>query len=364
MGDRTTSTRPVAGVWMRLWEADPLDCSDADRETLVLWTQTPESGIYVDLRLPLHSPGRSLEAAQVKGFKPRPSAIEATGFNFESGKAVDDDLVTVLLRQKSFAGVLRRELGDTTRGTALKKDPVLAELASSKNREGAVPLCTCYWVRDIDFQPPSGSLDVGVCASGPLQTDGSVEMRETGEDGTYAEGWQRVPNTYEGPFLALQLESENGKERKGYWVRAGVKFAYAIGRPNNSSLTQFLGCHPRSSQIQDCVGKSLSEATDMIASETQEDKLCLAGTYVAVAGDILEDGTWQILFSTHPELIGCALVGGNDKALCCSSLRDYSQDYLKVGCSIEQILAGAGGTVRRWRLVEIDGCRDLPGLVG
>ena len=34
--------RIVAGVWKRLWEEDPLgDSAGADRDTLVLWTQTP-----------------------------------------------------------------------------------------------------------------------------------------------------------------------------------------------------------------------------------------------------------------------------------------------------------------------------------
>ena len=49
----------LAGVWERTFEEDPIgDTLNADTTTLVLWTQSPQSGIYIDLRLPLHSPGR------------------------------------------------------------------------------------------------------------------------------------------------------------------------------------------------------------------------------------------------------------------------------------------------------------------
>jgi hypothetical protein len=46
---------------------DPLgDSQGADRDTLVLWIQSRDSGIYVDLH-PLGSPGRSCEAARSAG---------------------------------------------------------------------------------------------------------------------------------------------------------------------------------------------------------------------------------------------------------------------------------------------------------
>ncbi len=66
--------------------------------------------------------------------------------------------------------------------------------------------------------------------------DGSVLLRETGDDGSYAEGWLRVPGSETGPFFALTLVSEGGQgrthsnnARTGYWVRAGNRFAYAVG---------------------------------------------------------------------------------------------------------------------------------------
>ena len=72
------SAAVVAGVWQRQWEQDPLGDEDgADRDTLVLWTQT-KSGIYVDIRIPASSPGRSIEAARRWG-KPYSGALSSTG---------------------------------------------------------------------------------------------------------------------------------------------------------------------------------------------------------------------------------------------------------------------------------------------
>jgi hypothetical protein len=107
----------VAGVWQREWEEDPLgDSQGADRDTLVLWTQARDSGIYVDLRLPLGSPGRSLEAARSAGIQPRPSALAATSMGQQDKLFGAGDLLDLLLAQKSFAGVIQYSVGDTTNG--------------------------------------------------------------------------------------------------------------------------------------------------------------------------------------------------------------------------------------------------------
>jgi hypothetical protein len=112
----TQEPLPVAGVWQRSWEEDPLgDSQGADRDTLVLWTQSRDSGIYVDIRLPIDSPGRSLEAAAAAGIKPRPSALVATCF--QQKDKLSAKLIDVMLQQKSFAGVINYSIGDTTSGT-------------------------------------------------------------------------------------------------------------------------------------------------------------------------------------------------------------------------------------------------------
>jgi hypothetical protein len=107
---------PVAGVWQREWEEDPLgDSQGADRDTLVLWTQSRDSGIYVDIRLPLGSPGRSLEAARGAGIQPRSSALAASSQE-QKEQLEAKGLLDIILQQKSFAGVLQYSAGDTTSG--------------------------------------------------------------------------------------------------------------------------------------------------------------------------------------------------------------------------------------------------------
>ncbi|KAL3931893.1 MAG: hypothetical protein SGARI_004099, partial [Bacillariaceae sp.] len=139
----------VAGVWQRLWEQDPIgDEAGADKDTLVLWTQAPKSGIYVDVRLPQNSPGRSKELAEAAGFQPRPEALAGTGMTTtSSSKPSAEDLLEMFTEQKSFAGVMEFTLGDTTSGEALQKDVELAKLAAAAATAttDSLPLCTCFW---------------------------------------------------------------------------------------------------------------------------------------------------------------------------------------------------------------------------
>jgi hypothetical protein len=356
----------MAGVWQRLWEEDPIgDSLGADRETLVLWTQAPLSGLYVDLRLPKSSPGRSLEMAHSAGFEPRPSALEARGCSFESGSFDEQQqilLASVLFSQKSFAGMLEYTVGDTTNGDALSKDTFLAQIAANAG-DGALPLCTCFWKREIDYQPPSVALDIGVCASEPPNADGSIDLRETGADASYAEGWHRLPGTEDGPFLALQLESENDIQgsRDGYWVRTGNRFAYAIGRPSDLQFAEHLQCPSSSAAVKDLVGKNLVQALETLEDDHGE-RLGIASTYVCVVGEIDGEGSWRILHSTHPALVGCLLVGQKESALCCSHLQIVGEG-LKAGSSLDQIIVGEGSILRRWKVMELEGSNDLPGML-
>jgi len=423
----TPSVLPVAGVWEREWEEDPLGCGDDqfDRSTLVLWTQSTstssksgsndgydagddnENGgrtgrlagaaAYVDLRLPEGSPGRSAESARLLGLHPRPAALAAAGFDLDGNRRIvaqSDQAFDAVLRQKSFAGVLEYKDGDTTgSGDALKKDKVLAALAStaasSSSPSPSLRLCTCFWRRDLDYQPPSGGLDIGVCApyNDDVGCDGSSlsssssreRLRETGYDGSYAEGWARMSGTERGPFAALRLVSENGvvDARRGYWVRAGNRFAYAVGRPQNVDAARELSVPEKSALVAGCVGKVLSEAVaDMLGSGgknttgDRERALDVVASYVAVAGEVAEEtGTWKILQSTNPELVGCFLVGddnGSRPELCCSHL---AAGTVSVGQEIDQILSPsvvpgtdaptAAAVTRRWKVLELNGC-SLP----
>jgi hypothetical protein len=295
-------------------------------------------------------------AAQSLGFAPRPAALAAIkgSLVLPAGLSVPAFL-PVLCRQKSFAGVLACSPGDTTTsGLALSGDPILAATAEKAAlEEGCIQLCTCFWRRDIDYQPPSGGLDVGVCASDPPDDDGSVLLRETGEDASYAEGWLRRAGTQNGPFMALELVSENGLvgARKGYWVRAGRRFAYAVGRPVTAEAAAALGCFECSHELAGCVGQPLLDGTSDVAN-LPADALDAVASYVAVAGDIDESGKWTIQCSTNPELVGCLLIGSKEDGQCCSCLGSE----LKVGEDVVQTLDSQGDSPARtrvWKVVEL-----------
>lgn len=350
--DEKKLARTLAGVWERQWEEDPLGCrpGDVDRSTRVVWVQTP-CGVYVDLRVPINAPGRSPRQSNVE---PCPEAIVG-GPNAVNTNYTDQQVMDILL-QKSFAGLLHCSVGDTTKGrVALKKDSILADLA--KKTDGAIPLCTCFWERIIDYQPPTESLDVGVCASSPVNEDGTVDMRETGEDGSYAEGWRRVAGTSEGPFVALQLYSENGMSdcRDGFVVRAGTRFAYAVGRPKLEHFAAKLGCDSRSVKIRrDCINSPLSEVLDCIVGDiatTPDEAVAIASTYVAAVGEIDKKGSWRVTASNLAELVGCTLASEDrEEPLCCSVL---STD----GDFVDQVIPTRNGdeAVRRWKVLELTG---------
>lgn len=356
------ATQPVAGVWKRLWEENPLgDSEGADRDTLVLWTQSPRSGLYVDIRLPKDSPGRSLTEAKAAGYKPTPSALEAKGFSVDDHSNLSIEQVDVLLRQKSFAGQLQYTVGDTTSGEALAKDTELAKLAKDA-KDGAVGLCTCFWRRDIDYQPPSGGLDIGVCASTIPNADGGIDLRETGDDASYAEGWRRLPGTAKGPSFALKLVSESGVERTGFWVRTGNRFAYAIGRPEDPNAATKLGCHEECTNIKEGVGKSLEHAAKSISDDLST-QMQIVGCYIGVYGEVTESGAWKVLHSTDPHLVGCTLVGSEINDICCSTLSQAGGKMkVDVGDILSQSVAGSNIMVRKWEVVEIDGISNLPGF--
>ena len=379
----------VAGVWTRLFEEDPLgDEENADRTTLVVWTQTPVSGIYVDLRLPKGSPGRSDSAGSeaVAYRQPQASALRATHVSMENDDGHGYLDIDMLTRQKSFAGVLTFTQGDTSEppGRALEADKILADI--SKEGTAALPLCTCVWRRHVDYQPPSGGLDVGVCASySPQTANGMVHLRETGDDGSYAEGWSRMGDTNKGPFMALELVSEVSSrtmeggnshttsvdhKRQGYWVRAGHRFAYAIGRPETADTATAMGCPKESATVKDQVGKSLGEVIAGLGGDDEkEKKLALIGSYVGAVGEVIgvsdDKEAWRISDSTHPGLVDCHLVGEEGSledstrtSNCCSILRGDTS-HPKEGDIVEQVVSGSGPFVRKWRVVELSGC-ELP----
>mmetsp|Transcript_43497 Transcript_43497/g.92477 ORF Transcript_43497/g.92477 Transcript_43497/m.92477 type:complete len:272 (+) Transcript_43497:598-1413(+) len=266
------------------------------------------------------------------------------------------------MKQKSFAGRhLQVSLGDTTTsGEALAKDKLLSALAN--NSGTAIPLCTCFWKRDIDYQPPSGGLDIGVCtSSSPLESDGKVDLRETGDDASYSEGWRRLAGTHAGPFAALELLEENGVPRKGFWAVAGNRFAYAVGRPER--VTSSVGSSAlETPRIQDLVGMLLSNALESImgSNETKVNKLTLAWSYCGVAGTINESDQWTIEHSINPNLIGCDLIESKTRTKNTCSYLAQTAARREI---IDQVLIDHNkgkNTIRRWKIVEISEGFEIP----
>ena len=104
----STKAHHVAGVWQRLFEEDPLASGNFDRDTLVRWTQAP-CGMYVDIRLPENSPGRSLQTATAAGYSPNLLALLADGRVADDKIAISPELLNIFMNQKSFAGVRKEE---------------------------------------------------------------------------------------------------------------------------------------------------------------------------------------------------------------------------------------------------------------
>jgi hypothetical protein len=297
----------VAGVWNREWLESPLGAPLDSRNvtTFVWWMQSSRAGVYVDLRLAAGSPGRP-EGSRIN-LAADPLALRAVraSDNLYEFVLANPSIVDVLLNQtSSFAGLLQVSKGDTTAsGLALQHDQDLAD--------GPGELCTCLWNRHMDYQPPSGDLDLGVCRIEPASpTDGSVFMRETGHDASYAEGWRKYGGSIR-PSTTLTLAAENGQTclRTGYWLRLGSRFAYAIGRPLSPSAAATLGCHGSSCGIGSAfVGQNLGASLDGLGS--LREKLDVAMSYVVVQGHIDESGKWLVQYSTNPELVGIALPEG------------------------------------------------------
>jgi hypothetical protein len=190
-------------------------------------------------------------------------------------------------------------------------------------------------------------------------------MRETGDDASYAEGWRRRAGTSDGPFVALELLSEDGIARKGFWVRTGNRFAYAVGRPENEEAAASLACSLLGPKVKECKGMSLSDSIKFMASEKGKE-IAVASSYVGLVGEVNDNGSWLIDASNLAELVGCVLVASDGmQPLCCSSLCIALDDCGKdvgEGILLEQTIHSKdrGDVVRRWKIVELSSINSLP----
>lgn len=180
------------GVWQRSLLETP---QGRDSESLVFWLQTRHW--HADLRIPAQRPDFS---------------------GIASLADCSDSQLGWLAAQQGFCGVTQVE-GE---------------------------LCSRH--RLLDFQPPSGSRDIG------RMTLGGECVTETGVEADYLEIWKRLPRS-RGGTAALELVVENNDlPRRQTWLFvAGDCFIYVRGRsgplPPAASLSKLIAS-PGSSRVQ------------------------------------------------------------------------------------------------------------------
>lgn len=185
-----TPPNPVPDHYLGVWQRLSLESSaGTDTSSRVYWLQTPT--LHADIRVPANRPD----------------------FN---GEKKLQDLTSAelkqLARQQGFAGITLVE-GNT-----------------------------CLWRRHIDYQPPTGSRDIGRMA---FEDDHIVE---DGVDSAYREVWQRLSGSVGDSvilhFLEERASSGHASPRKGYLLISGDYFIFARDRavtpPKASSLTVLL----------------------------------------------------------------------------------------------------------------------------
>ncbi len=174
--------RWLTGVWRRRW----IERADGVRDdrTIVFWLQTPE--LFADIRIPA-------ERAPCAGAR-------------ELGE-LDDPALRTLLRQEGFAG--RTEL------------------------RGGV----CHWHRELDFQPPTGTPDVG-----RLERRGDDLLIEEGVHVPYVEEWERVAHGDDDHVACRLVDADAaGAGRTAALVAVGDFFLFVLGRRHTTPPAASLG---------------------------------------------------------------------------------------------------------------------------
>ena len=157
------------GVWQRSLLETP---QGRDSESLVFWLQT--SLWHADLRIPAQRPDFSGITCLAE---------------------CDDKQLLWLATQQGFCGVTQVD-GEH-----------------------------CTWHRQLDFQPPNGSRDIG-----RMVFDGEC-ITESGVEAEYLEIWKRLPRS-RGRVAALELVTEGNElpSRPTWLLVAGDCFIYVRGR--------------------------------------------------------------------------------------------------------------------------------------
>ena len=181
----------LCGVWTREWIRRPgiaIQDSKAVQNSpeLVRYLQTPES--FGDMRLPVN----------------RPDLSRASSFN-----DLTDDELRILATQEGFVGY-----------TTVVEDSESAR--SSPPPPGSV---TVQWHRQMDFNPPTGNLDIG-----RLEFIGKDQMNESGLDNSYTEHWVAI-SSGDDRFFVVRIERLGRLDRMLLVV--GDQFYYGRNRPKD-----------------------------------------------------------------------------------------------------------------------------------
>ncbi len=231
---------PVPDAYMGVWQRTLLESATGkDDSSLVLWMQTQH--YHIDIRIPA-------ERANIRAV----NALEE--YTYKE--------LLLLASQQGFAGV-----------THVKAD-------------------ICQWQREIDFQTPNESRDIGKMAF----TDANTII-ETGLDEPYLEVWRRLEHSLE----VFNFTITTGKNRKGletpaYIMRVGNFVAYA--RPRQVSLP-----------------KTYSLINAIQTYQPEREQLLDWLDFEISFGEIVDECYWKIKHSTLPFKEKMTVFLGSDNAL-------------------------------------------------
>ncbi len=227
----TPASIAVPANYMGVWQRHLLETTTIkDDSSLVLWMQSQH--YHIDLRIP----------AACTGFR----AVTAL-------QDYSDEELILLASQQGFAG-----LTHVTPNTPQSSD-------------------VCQWVREIDFQAPTDSRDIGKM----VFTDANTVI-ETGVDDAYLEVWRRLESSQKPCFFAFTSGNNyRGQAMHAYFMRAGNHVAYArprsVALPKAPSLLQAIKTHkPSCEQLLDWLDMEIS------------------------FGEMVDENHWQIKHSTLP----------------------------------------------------------------
>ena len=231
MRTKIPTTKPVPANYMGVWQRELLEtATHKDDSSLVLWMQTQH--YHIDIRIPA-------TRANMR------SVAELAEYN--------NDELLILASQQGFAGVT-----------------VVTPSTSSSSD-------VCQWLREIDFQPPTGARDIGKMVFSDANT-----LIETGLDDTYLEVWRCLAHSNEScVFSDVSSKNRHGAEVPTYCMQAGKYVSHA--RPRSVNL-------PKAPTL-----------LSLIESNKPARELLLDWLDMEISfGEILDAKCWQIKHSTLP----------------------------------------------------------------